>query len=182
MLFRSHLDPITAMMALLATIALFDGLRRVRWAPLAAQGLLIAWSGVALTRLSGLRSGLDASPGDRAAYQATAERVPPGATVLSRSTYDTFYYARRNATWPIPWGDTAGELALFTERDPERFLATLDRLGIGYLLVPRRAGARRFNGANFPESFVACVAALVDGGRLRVLWGSADLVLVARAR
>lgn len=35
---------------------------------------------------------------------------------------------------------------------------------------------------NFPESFIDCVASLVEGGRLTVLWGSADLVLVARAR
>jgi hypothetical protein len=100
--------------------------------------------------------------------------------VLSRNTYDTFYYGHRYATWPIPWGGTAGQLELFTERDPDRFLTSLDRHAIGYLLLPRRTADRAFNGANFPESFVDCVANLVERGRLRVLWGSADLVLVGR--
>jgi 4-amino-4-deoxy-L-arabinose transferase-like glycosyltransferase len=180
-----HLNPVTGMMALLGSIALIRVLPRTRRAPAlqtALQVALIAWAGFALTRLTGLRSGLDASPGDRAAYRAIANLVPAGETVLSRSTYDTFYYSRRNATWPIPWGNTAGQLALFGERDPARFLATLDRLGIHYLLVPRRATGPRFTGANHPESLIGCVAALVAGGRMTVLWGSSDLVLVARIR
>ncbi|HKQ57810.1 MAG TPA: hypothetical protein VJY35_08060, partial [Candidatus Eisenbacteria bacterium] len=177
-----HLNPVTAMMALLGSIALLRALPQPRWVPVALQVALIAWAGFALTRLSGLRSGLDASPGDRAAYQAIAEHVPAGETVLSRSTYDTFYYGRRNATWPIPWGNTAGQLPLFGERDPGRFLSTLDRLGIRYLLVPRRATGPRFTGANYPESLIDCVAALVASGRMTVLWGSSDLVLVARTR
>ena len=107
--------------------------------------------------------------------------VPAGGTVLSRSTYDTFYYARRNATWPIPWGGTSGQIALFREQDPGRFLARLDQLRIGYLLVPRRPSGQVFTGANYPESFVSCVATLVDRGFLKVLWGSADQVLVGRS-
>ncbi len=175
-----HLNPVTALMALLGSVALIDALGSRRRMAIAAQAILIVWGVVFVVRMTGLRSGLDASPADREAYRAIAELVPAGGTVLSRSTYDTYYYARRNATWPIPWGGTAGQLELFTERDPDRFLAALDRLGIDHLLVPRRTTARRFNGANHPESFVDCVAALVERGRLRVLWGSADLVLVGK--
>ena len=176
-----HLNPVTAVMGLLAAIALFEGLRHPRWAPVAVQIALLGWAALAATRLAGLRTGLDAAPVDRAAYRAIAEQVPEGAVVLSRLTYDTFYYSRHPATWPVPWSPAARELSLFAERDPQRFLATLDRLGIRYLLVPRRGSGTRFHGVNVPESLVGCVAALVEAGRLRVLWGSADLVLVGRA-
>lgn len=176
-----HLNPVTAMMALLGSLVLADALARRRWISFAAQIVLIGWGFLFVDRMTGLRRGLEPSPGAREAYRAIAELVPAGGTVLSRTTYDSFYYGHRYATWPIPWGGTAGQLELFTERDPDRFLATLDRLTIGYLLLPRRTADRAFNGANFPESFVDCVASLVERGRLRVLWGSTDLVLVGRA-
>lgn len=176
-----HLNPITAMMALLASMVLADALGGRRRVAYAVQAALILWGASFAGRMTGLRSGLDASPAELEAYRAIAAHVPTAGTVLSRSTYDTFYYARRNATWPIPWSRSADQLALFTEREPERFLAALDRLGIDHLLVPRRATARRFNGANHTESLVDCVAALVERGQLRVLWGSADLALVGRA-
>jgi hypothetical protein len=176
-----HLNPVTAMLIVLASLVLAEALARRAWLLVGAQVLLIGWCGLAVSRMTGPRAWSDVPAAGREAYRAVAELVPPGATVLSRSTYETFYYGRRSATWPIPWGRTAGQLALFTERDPGRFLATLDRLGIGYLLVPRRTSDRRFTGANFPESFVDCVATLVDQGFLKVLWGSADQVLVGRS-
>ena len=177
-----HLNPVTAMMAVQGSMVLCDAFRDRRWITYGAQALLIGWSVVFMARMPLARSWLDASAADREAYRAVAEFVPAGGTVLSRSTYDTFYHGRRNATWPIPWGGTAGQIELFSERDPDRFLAALDRLGIDHLLVPRRTTVRRFNGTNFPESFIDCVAALVERGRLRVLWGSADQVLVGRVR
>ena len=177
-----HLNPVTAMVALLGCAVLLETLERRRPIALAAQGALLVWAVVFVAQMTGLRAGLDATPADREAYRAIATHVPTGGTVLSRLTYDTAYYAGRNATWPIPWGGTAGQVQLFTERDPDRFLATLDRLGIAHLLVPRRTRAQRFNGANHPQSFVDCVAALADRGRLVVVWGSADQVLVARVK
>ena len=177
-----HLNPVTAMLAVLGSITLLDGLRERRRLALALEAALLVWSVVFLTRLSGLRSGIDAAPADREAYRAIASYVPAQGTVLSRFTYDTWYYARRRATWPIPWGETAGQLELFTVEDPDRFLAALDHEGIGYLLVPRSPSGPRFNGANHPRSFVACVATLVESGRLTVLWGSDRMVLVARAK
>jgi hypothetical protein len=143
---------------------------------------LLVWGVVFVTRIHGLRSGLDASPADREVYRAVSGHVPEGGRVLSRSTYDTFYYARRPATWPIPWGGSAGQLELFTTADPERFLTVLDRDSIGYLIVPRRATGRRFNGANFPEGFIDCVSTLVERGRLVMLWNSDQTALLGRAR
>ena len=177
-----HLNPVTAMAALLGSLALVDVAARRRWVALVTQTALLVWATVFVARMGGQRAWLDASAAEREVYRAVATFVPAGGTVLSRSTYDTFYYARRNATWPIPWGETAGQIDLFDERDPARFLATLDRLSIGYLLVPRRTTARRFNGTNYPQSFIDCVATLVERGRLRVLWGSDDMVLVGPAR
>lgn len=173
-----HLNPVTGMMAVLGCLILADALGRQRRIAHALQAVLILWSAAFATRMTGLRSGFDASAADREVYRAIAA-APPGGAVLSRSTYDTFYYAKRNATWPVPWGPAAAEIDLFGERDPDRFLAALRRHGIGLLLVPRRTTVQRFNGVNFPESLVDCVAALVDQGRLTVVWGSADLALVA---
>lgn len=173
-----HLNPLTAMSALLGCLVLADALGGRRRIGYALQAVLILWAAAFTTRMTGLRSGLDASPADREAYQAIAAHVPPGGTVLSRSTYDTFYYARRNATWPVPWGGSADQIELFSERDPDRFLAALHRLGIDHLLVPRRSAVQRFNGANHTQSLVDCVATLVARGQLEVLWGSADLALV----
>jgi len=175
-----HLNPVTAMLAVFGSMVLMGALRDRRRLGLALQAVLIVWAVVFVTRLTGLRSGLDASPADREAYQAIASQVPAEGTVLSRFTYDTWYYARRKATWPIPWGETAGQLELFTVADPDRFLTALDRERIGYLLVPRSPSGPRFNGANYPQSFVTCVATLVEGGRLAVLWRSDRLALVAR--
>lgn len=177
-----HLNPVTAMLALLGCMVLFDALRGKRRLALALQTALLVWGVVFVARLHGLRAGLDASPADREVYRAIAAHVPPGARVLSRSTYDTFYYARRPATWPIPWGESAGQLELFTVDDPDRFLAALDRESIGYLVVPRRATGRRFNGANYPESFIDCVATLVARGRLVMLWNSDQTALLGRPR
>jgi hypothetical protein len=177
-----HLNPVTVMLALLGCIVLFQELERRRWVALAVQGALLVWAAVFVAQMAGLRTGFDAAPADREAYRAIATHVPADGVVLSLRTYDTAYYSGRNATWPIPWGGTAGQIELFAERDPDRFLATLDRLGIAHLLVPRRTRARQFNGANHPESFVDCVATLVDRGRLAVVWGSADQVLVARVK
>jgi hypothetical protein len=102
--------------------------------------------------------------------------------VLSRATYDTWYYARRRATWPVPWGGSGGQLELFTTRDPDRFLAALDRERVGYLLVPRSGSGPSFYGVNYPESLVDCVATLVGDGRLTMLWHSDQMALVARTR
>ena len=175
-----HLNPVTAMLALLGSLVIANALARRRWVSFGAQLLLVGWGVVFVARMPAPRSWLNPSPLAREMYRAVAEFVPAGGTVLSRSTYDTFYYGRRNATWPIPWGRTEGQIELFTVRDPDRFIAALDRAAVGYLLLPRGPTAQNFDGANFPVSYVACVATLVQRGRLKVLWGSREMVLVGR--
>ena len=176
-----HLNPVTAILALLGSLVVADALARRRWVSFGAQLLLVGWGVVFVARMPAPRSWLNPSPLAREMYRAVAESVPAGGTVLSRSTYDTFYYARRNATWPIPWGRTEGQIELFTVRDPERFIAALDRLAVDYLLLPRGPTAQSFDGANFPVSYVACVATLVQRGRLEVVWGSQEMVLVGKS-
>lgn len=177
-----HLNPVTAMQAVLGSIVLAEALGERSRAALAVQALLLVWGVVFVVRLTGLRTGVDATPAERETYRAVAAQVPADAVVLSRATYDTWYYARRPATWPIPWGESGGQLELFTTRDPERFLAALDRERIGYLLVPRSGSGPSFYGVNYPESFVDCVATLVGDGRLTMLWRSDRTALVARSR
>lgn len=177
-----HLNPVTAIQAVLGSIVLVEAFGKRSRALLAVQGLLLVWGVVFVVRLTGLRTGVDATPADREAYRAIAAQVPAEAQVLSRATYDTWYYARRHATWPIPWGETAGQLGLFTTRDPGTFLAALDRERVGYLLVPRSGTGPSFYGVNYPESFVDCVATLVGDGRLTMLWHSDQMALVARTR
>ncbi len=177
-----HLNPVTVLLAVLGSLTLAEALVRRARVALAVQALLLVAAALMVPRLTGLRAGFDAAPADLEAYRAVGGHVPAGGTVLSRLTYDTAFHGGRNATWPVPWSRSAAQLALFSEQDPERFLAGLDRAGIDHLLVPRRAAPGRFNGANHPASFVACVAALVERGRLTVLWASPDQVLVGRVR
>ena len=67
---------------------------------------------------------------------------------------------------------------IFTERDPERFRAELERYGIDYVLVPARPQGSEFNGANYPESFLVCANALVGRGEMAVVWKGSGLGLL----
>lgn len=177
-----HLNPVTAMQAVLASIVLAAALAKRPRILVAVEAVLLLWGVVFIFRMTGLRSGVDANPTDREAYRAIAAQVPSDGLVLSLGTYDTWYYARRRATWPIPWGETAGQIELFTTSDPDRFLAALGREGIGYLLVPRSGSRQNFIGVNFTESFITCVATLVRSGRLTILWHSDRMALVTISR
>jgi len=168
--------------ALLACLVLYDGLKQRRAIGLLIQVLLIGWGTTTLIRMPDYRQALNAPPEQLDPYRAVGQYVPAGETVLSLWTYDTFYYSRRDATWPIPWSKSAEEIRLFDEPDPARFLATLDRLSIRYLVVPRSHQPVRFDGVNYTESFVACVIQLVRGGQLRVLWQSPTWAVVGRVR
>jgi len=177
-----HLNPVTAIQAVLGSIVLVEALAKHPRLLLAVQALLLVWGVVFVVRLGGLRTGVDATPEDREMYRAIAAQVPPEALVLSRATYDTWYYARRPATWPIPWGETAGQLELFTTRDPGAFLAAMDREKVGWLVVPRSGTGPSFTGVNYPQSFVDCVATLVGNGRLAMRWRSDRMALVTRSQ
>jgi 4-amino-4-deoxy-L-arabinose transferase-like glycosyltransferase len=175
-----HLNPYDAAIALLSCLLLHDALRERPWLRLAVQTVLVGWAALFVARIPAFRSGIDTGPEAREAFRAIGREVPPGATVLSLWTYATFYYSRRNATWPIPWSPSANQLDLFVTNDPPRFLALLDRLAIEYLLVPKRAYPRYFNSADYPKSFVSCLVKARHAGQLRIAWESERYALIER--
>ena len=175
-----HLNPFIAVTALLSCLVLYDALARRRAICNAAQWALIAWAAFTLYRQPNVRPQMNAPPVLMEAFRAVKQNVPAGSTVLSLWTYDTFYYSGRNATWPIPWSRSAEQLPLFEGLDPDHFLATLDRESIDYLLVPRSPPPPQFNGGNYPRPFVDSMVRLLEAGRLRIVWQSEAVALVAR--
>jgi len=176
-----HLYPLLPPLALLAAAAVSAGVGARRRTAHAVGIVLLAGAAFAIVRMPDYRAGLDVPLVLADAYTAIRREVPEDGTVLSLWTYDTFYYSRRNATWPIPWGQRVHYTGLFHEKDPARFLAALETAGIGYLLVPRWKPGEEWDGVNYPRSFIDCVDSLGHGGRLRKLWESDMLLLVARA-
>jgi hypothetical protein len=178
-----HVMPLIAVLALSGGVVIHDALASRTTLRGALEYGFAAIALVSILTLGDKRTPLDVSPGLMEAYDVIHDQVPQGGTVLSLWTYDTFYHSGRAATWPIPWGQ--GDRSpgpLFRETDPDRFLATLDRLGIEWILLPRHPGAEHFNSANYPRTFVTCVSTLVNRGALQIAWGSQDLALVHRAR
>jgi len=175
-----HLYPLIPPLALLGAAALSAWIGARRRTAHAVGIVLLAGAALAIVRMPDYRAGLDVPPVLADAYTAIRREVPEDGTVLSLWTYDTFYYSRRNATWPIPWGQRVRYTGLFHEKDPARFLATLETAGIGYLLVPRWKPGEEWDGVNYPRSFIDCVDSLGHSGRLRKLWESDLLLLAAR--
>ena len=175
-----HLFPLIPALALLGALALSSAVGSRPLASRVAGIVLLACAALSVVRMPDYRAGLDVPPYLAEAYAAIRQDVPEGGTVLSLWTYDTFYYSRRSATWPIPWGQRVRYTGLFHEKEPARFLAALDSARIGYLLVPLWKPSEAFDGDNYPRSFIACVDSLGQSGRLRKLWESEWLMLVAR--
>ena len=141
---------------------------------------LIAAATWTLVRAPDHRAGASPPPALMEAFEAVARVTPEDATVLSLWTYDTFYHGRRAATWPVPWGQSASPAPLFTTKDPARFAAALDSLGIGYVLAPKSAPLEPWNGSNYPDTFVTCLRVLMESGRIQVAWQSDRFVLLRR--
>lgn len=167
-----HLNPFLAAAVLLALAILADLLRGRRIAQLAVAAALIAAAAVMVASPRDYRGFINRPDPIREAVAAIGAQVPPGERVLSVWTYETLYHAGRPATWPIPWSPSADLLPLFTTPDRGVFLATLDRQGVGWLLVPRTIPPDRFDGANYPASFVRNFTELVEAGELEVVWMS----------
>jgi hypothetical protein len=177
-----HLTYFVPVLALTAAWSVAEALERRPWLQLGVGVVLVV---AVITRLSNLpdyRAGADLPEHLREAFNGIKPRMRAGTTILSPWSYDTFYYTRRNATWPNPWGQRVRLVDLFYDRDPDRFAANLDRCSIDYLLVPNLVRMEPFNGSNYPESFVTCVRALVERGELAVVWQSPQMALVANAR
>ena len=113
------------------------------------------------------------------AYQAAPSVVPRDATVLSPFTYDTYYYTRRKATWPLAWGRVSQLAELFRLKDPDRFLAVAREHGIDYLLMFRWRLPEEFLGPNYNRSFGECVEQLVRQGRMRMVWKDERMAIIA---
>jgi hypothetical protein len=116
------------------------------------------------------RQSLNIHPDLEEAYKAIPKLVPQDKTILSLWTYDTFYYSRRNATWPIPWAQSVRPLEIFYEKDPDRFLKKLHQYSIDYMLAPHTASGAEFDSVNYPESFIHCLSSLIKKGKIKVIW------------
>lgn len=183
------LFPVAAARHLVAFLPLLAlGSARVVAAAFARRGIpawpvslaLVVAAGWTLVRAPDHRAGASPPPALLEAFEAVARVTPEDATVLSLWTYDTFYYGKRAATWPTPWGQARSPAPLFTTEDPARFAAALDSLGIGYVLAPKAAPLEPWNGSNYPESFVGCVRTLMEQRRMQVAWQSERFVLLRR--
>ena len=172
-----HLLPAIAGMALLACLVLDDllGPGKLRAAITAASLLVMA---LFVATVPDLRRPLNVTPEQLDAFAAVAREVPEGERVLSLLTYDTFYYARRPATWPVPWGQSDRPIEMFTTTDCDSIDAALARHRLQYVLIWRPALADTFDGANYPAPFVRCLQGRVGEGRARLLWKSDFAALV----
>ena len=174
-----HIIPLIPVTALFASIVIYDALRARPEFVAVVEAALLVLATVTVLRLPDIRKPFDVLWYLPPAYAAASSIVPKDATILSLFTYDTFYYTRRRATWPLAWGPSARLAALFREKDPERFLAAARRNGIDYLLIDRFPGPEEFLGSNYNRSFGECVTALLREGKVRMAWISPDMALVA---
>jgi hypothetical protein len=148
----------------------------------AIGGVLLIAAMFSVVRMPRYREILDTPPARLEAFQAVRANVPEHETVLSLTTYDTFYYSGRPATWPIAWGQKDHPVEMFLTSDSDSVLAAFERHRLRYLLISRRPRGETFDGANFPRPFLNCVARLVEQGRMEVLWTSPTLALVGVRR
>ena len=175
-----HATPLIAVLAVAASAVVWEWVSRRMRLGWAIEAVLVLLAIVTVTRLGDLRAGVDLPSGLEQAYAAIRRDAPIDGTILSLWTYDTYYYTRRRATWPIPWAQREHPIELFYEPDPRRFDALLARYHIDLLLMPRTPPPAEFNGANYPVSLVNCVIRLIEQRRLVVLWQTDRLALVAR--
>ncbi len=175
-----HLVAFLPLLALGASWVVADALARRGLLMRPVGAVLIAAAAVTLVRFPEHRKGASPPPPLMDAFAAIARVTPGRANILSLWTYDTYYHGHRAATWPLAWGQTRSPAGLFRTRDPQHFAATMDSLGIGYVLVPKAAPLEPWNGANYPESFIVCARALVENGGLRITWQNERFVLLGR--
>ncbi|NOT33688.1 MAG: hypothetical protein HOP12_05890 [Candidatus Eisenbacteria bacterium] len=174
-----HVLVLVPLLAVAVSAGILNGwpVRAGRWVQV---GVWIV-AAIHVARLPEYRRPLDLPAHLAAAYEAVKQHTSEHAKLLSLWTYDTAYYTGRAATWPIPWGQERRPIEPFRATDPVAFAAALDRAGIDALLVPIAPPPERFNGANYPRSFVRNVSALLDDGQLELSWSSPTLALVVRA-
>jgi len=173
-----HMLPVIAMAATLAAI---ESARLLAARPAWRAGVsvaLILLAARAVAPMPNYRGSLDIAPALLQALEESGRRVPEGETILSPWTYDTWYYARRPATWPIPWSQPAPPFEMFMTADSDSVLLALRHHRLRYVLVPTRAKDAPFDGVSYPLSFVRSVGTLLEQERVELLWASAALGLI----
>jgi hypothetical protein len=178
MLEPRHLLPATAAITVLSAILVARATLGRRWLTRTIDVLAIALAIRAVAKTGNYRLNLDEPHELDAAFQAVRDHVPGDATVLTRYTYDVFYYTRRPSTWPIPYGQKDPPIEMFLTADCDSVAGGLRRHGLRYVLAPTRPEGDGFKGTNFPRPFIRCMADLVEQGRLDTLWTSRSNVLL----
>ncbi len=173
-----HMLPVIVVVALLGAILLARELEGRRAAILCVDISLLVAAVWFVSRLPNPRLRLDQPLDAMEVYRAVQEHVPEGETVLSLYTYDTFYYAKRPATWPIPWGQRSHPVEMFLTANCDSVLAALQQHELRWVLTTRAFQDVPFNGANFPGAFVKCIGDLYGQKRVEVVWYSPTTALV----
>jgi hypothetical protein len=172
-----HIHFLIPLMGFSGFLILFKYVQEKRALCLAVDFLLIAVCVNFIANLPNYRESLDVPRGLKEAYEEIPKFVPQDKSILSLWTYDTFYYTKRRATWPIPWGQSQRPLDIFYEKDPDQFLKKLHQYSIDYILTPHHASGIMFDSANYPESFIHCLSGLLKKEKLRLIWQSEWLAL-----
>jgi hypothetical protein len=177
-----HLGPFMPITALAAAWVVAPVLASRATLAIVLEAAMLLTASVSVVTMPDVRGPIDLQPHLAEAFHRVVASTPPGSRVLSLWTYDTFYYTRRPATWPNPWGQRVHPVALFQESDPSRFAEELHRYDIDYVLVPLHIRREAFNSANYPASFLNCVLALTRQGRMRIVWQSDRIALLQSPR
>ena len=173
-----HLVPVIIAVALLGAILLNRALEdRQSWR-LAVDVALILTAVWSVNTLQNPRLRLDQPKDAMEVYRAVQEHVREGEAVLSLYTYDTFYYARRDATWPIPWGQKTHPVEMFLTANCDSVLAALRQHDLKWVLTTRNFQDVPFNGANYPGTFVNCMSELYRQKRISAAWVSNTTALI----
>ncbi len=178
MLDSRHMLPVIVALAVLGSLAVASIVASQRRLVVAIDIVLLVIAAYCVATLQNYRPYLDAPPEMDLVMQAVREHVPEDATVLSLYTYDTYYYTKRAATWPIPWGQREHPVEMFLTADCDSVMLALRRHGIRYALVPNVPQGESFTGANYPRAFIDCMAQLSRSGRIVVRWNSNTTTLV----
>jgi 6-pyruvoyl-tetrahydropterin synthase related domain len=173
-----HLLPVIVAVALLGAILLDRALEGRRGLRLAVDAALIVAAVWCVSRLPNPRLRLDQPLEAMEVYRAVQEHVPEGEAVLSLYTYDTFYYARRDATWPIPWGQKTHPVEMFLTANCDSVLAAFRQHDLKWVLTTRGFQDVPFNGANYPGTFVNCMSELYRQKRISAAWVSNTTALI----
>jgi len=173
-----HMLPVIVSLAALATLIIAEATISRPRITRAIDVVMIVIAVVFMVVMTNFRTYLDQSRETDVVDAAVREFVPEGETVLSLYTYATFYYTRRPATWPIPWGQKEHPVEMLLASDCDSVIAGFRAHRLRYALVSTAFQGETFDGANYPLPFLKCMTQLVDQRRVSVLWHSNTAAIV----